>query len=182
MDNITLIGMPGSGKSTVGVVLAKMLGMAFVDIDLVIQHREGALLQELIDRYGNEAFLDMERAAVCSVDCRRSVIAPGGSVVYRQESIQHLKKLGPVIYLKVPLDELLVRLGDISKRGIALEGGQTIADLYHARCPLYEAAADVVIDCSGYQRIEDTARQVILRAGELPALAGVIPQSPARNF
>ena len=94
MDNITLIGMPGSGKSTVGIVLAKMLGMDFVDTDLVIQQREGALLQQLIDRHGNEAFLDMEQAAICSVNCRHSVIAPGGSVIYRQGSIDHLKQLG----------------------------------------------------------------------------------------
>lgn len=161
MDNITLIGMPGSGKSTVGIVLAKMLGMDFVDTDLVIQQREGALLQQLIDKHGNETFLDMEQAAICSVDCRRSVIAPGGSVIYRQGSIDHLKQLGKVVYLKVPVDELVVRLGDISQRGIALAPGQTIEDLYNARCPRYEAAADIVVDCSGYQRIEDTARRVM---------------------
>ena len=182
MDNITLVGMPGSGKSTVGVVLAKMLGMDFVDTDLLIQQREGALLQELIDRHGNEAFLDMERDAICSLNCRRSVIAPGGSVIHREESLRHLHALGPIVYLKVPLDELLVRLGDISKRGIALEGGQTIAGLYRARCPLYEAAADLTVDCAGNQRIEDTAREVIRRVGALPALKDVIPQGPARNF
>ena len=161
MDNITLVGMPGAGKSTVGIVLAKMLGMNFIDTDLVIQQREGALLQQLIDRHGNEAFLDMEQAAICSVDCHGCVIAPGGSVVYRQGSIDHLKRLGPIVYLKVPVEELLVRLGDISKRGIALAPGQTIEDLYNARCPLYEACADLVAYSSGYQRIEDTARQVM---------------------
>ena len=182
MDNITLVGMPGSGKSTVGVVLAKMLGMDFVDGDLLIQQREGALLQELIDRHGNKAFLDMERDALCSLRCRRSVIAPGGSVIYRAESLRHLHDLGVVVYLRVPVDELLLRLGDISKRGIALPQGQTVADLYAARCPLYEACADLTVDCSGDQRIEDSARAVIHAVRDLPALRGVIPASPARNF
>ena len=182
MDNITLVGMPGSGKSTVGVVLAKMLGMDFVDTDLLIQQREGALLQELIDRHGNEAFLDMERDAICSLNCRRSVIAPGGSVIHREESLRHLHALGPIVYLKVPLDELLVRLGDISKRGITLPAGQGVPDLYAARCPLYEACADFTADCSGNQRIEASARQVIRLVRDLPALRDVIPAGPARNF
>jgi shikimate kinase len=171
MDDLTLIGMPGSGKSTVGVVLAKMLAMDFVDTDLLIQQREGALLQQLIDRYGNEAFLDMEEAAICSVHCRRSVIAPGGSVIYRQGSIDHLKKLGPVVYLEVPFDELLVRLGDVTQRGIALAPGQSLEELYQARCPRYAAAADLVVDCSGYQDIQHTAHRVIRQLRALGHLA-----------
>ena len=106
MDNIILIGMPGSGKSTVGVLLAKTLGYGFIDTDLTIQQREGALLQEILDKRGLEAFLDAEEAAICSVTCTGTVIAPGGSAVCREGAIGHLKQLGTVVYLRVSLEEL----------------------------------------------------------------------------
>ncbi|MFQ7452785.1 MAG: shikimate kinase [Flavonifractor plautii] len=102
MNNITLIGMPGSGKSTVGVLLAKALGFQFVDVDLLIQQREGALLQELLDNRGVEPFLDAEEAAICSLACTGAVIAPGGSAVCRAGAIGHLRALGRVVYLHVP--------------------------------------------------------------------------------
>ena len=106
MDDIILIGMPGSGKSTVGVVLAKALGMEFLDVDLLIQQREGALLQALIDAQGVERFLDLERDAICSLDCRGTVVAPGGSCVCREESIAHMRALGTVVYLELPLEDV----------------------------------------------------------------------------
>ena len=119
MNNITLIGMPGSGKSTVGVLLAKALGFQFVDVDLLIQQREGALLQELLDNRGVEPFLDAEEAAICSLACAGAVIAPGGSAVCRAGAIGHLRALGRVVYLHVPLPELERRIHNITTRGIA---------------------------------------------------------------
>ena len=123
MDNITLIGMPGSGKSTVGVLLAKALGYDFLDVDLVIQNREQTLLQDILDCRGLDAFLQAEEDAVCSVRCSRTVIAPGGSAVCREKAAEHLKRLGPVVYLKVPLEELSGRIQNLSTRGIAMQPG-----------------------------------------------------------
>lgn len=157
MDNVTLIGMPGSGKSTVGVLLAKLLGYRFVDVDLLIQEREGALLQEILDARGTNAFLDAEEAAVRSLDCRRTVIAPGGSAVCREGAALHLKKLGPVVYLQVPLEELRRRIRNLSTRGIAMEPGQTLADVMAFREPLYQKYADLVIPCPPGQELAETA-------------------------
>lgn len=135
MSNITLIGMPGSGKSTVGVLLAKALGRGFLDTDLVIQQQENALLQDILDRRGVTYFLDAEERAVRSVRCDHCVIAPGGSVVCREGAINHLKSMGPVIYLRVPLDELKSRIHNLDSRGIALEPGQTLEDILTLRAP-----------------------------------------------
>lgn len=161
MENITLIGMPGSGKSTVGVLLAKALGYGFLDIDLVIQQREGALLQELLDSRGLEAFLNAEEEAVCSVQCEHTVIAPGGSAICRENAALHLKSLGPVVYLKVPLEELQGRIQNLSTRGIAMQPGQTLADVMAYRAPLYDKYADLVIDCGGGQSLAQTAQRVL---------------------
>ena len=158
--NITLIGMPGSGKSTVGVVLAKLRGMDFVDADLVIQRREKMRLQQILDSRGLDAFLDAEQAAICSITQDHTVIAPGGSVIARQASMEHLRRQGPVVYLRLPLEELKMRLGDIATRGIALEAGQTLENLYTVRTPIYEAYADLIVDCGGNHPIAQTARQV----------------------
>ena len=141
MDNVTLIGMPGSGKSTVGVLLAKLLGHQFLDVDLLIQEREGALLQEILDSRGTAAFLDAEEAAVLSLDCRRTVIAPGGSAVCREGAALHLKNL--------------------STRGIAMEPGQTLADVMAFRDPLYRKYADLIIDCPPGQELAGTAQAVM---------------------
>ena len=140
MDNIILIGMPGSGKSTVGVLLAKTLGYGFLDTDLTIQQREGALLQEILDQRGLEAFLNAEEAAICSVACSETVIAPGGSAVCRAGAIGHLKELGTVVYLQVSLEELEGRISNMSSRGIARSPGQTLADLYG--CPVKTITSD----------------------------------------
>lgn len=161
MDNIILIGMPGAGKSTVGVLLAKTLGYAFLDTDLVIQRREGALLQALVDSMGVESFLDAESAAIRSVDAVRTVIAPGGSAVCRAHAMEHLKALGKVVYLRLPLEELETRLSNISSRGIAMAPGQTLEQLYAYRAPLYERWADVTVDVAGAQTLEQTVQAVL---------------------
>lgn len=144
--NLTLIGMPGSGKSTVGVLLAKTLGMDFVDTDLLVQRRENRLLQELVDSLGVEGFLDVEESVICSLHCGGAVISPGGSVVCRSGMIEHLKSLGPVVYLHVPLEELERRIENISTRGIAMEQGQNLLAVMTARAPLYQKYADYVLD------------------------------------
>lgn len=159
MDNIILIGMPGSGKSTVGVVLAKALGMKFLDVDLLIQEREGALLQELIDARGVERFLDLERDAICSLDCRGTVAAPGGSCVCREESAAHMRRLGTVVYLELSLPEVEGRIRNLSSRGIALSPGQTLADVYQYRAPLYERCAHITVPAGG-QSLADTVEAV----------------------
>lgn len=146
MDNITLIGMPGSGKSTVGVLLAKTLGYQFIDTDLLIQQRHGALLQDLLDRLGIEAFLDAEEEVVRTLACTKSVIAPGGSVVCREGGMAHLRQLGRVVYLHVPLAELERRIDNITTRGIAMAPGQSLGDLYALRAPLYRRYADLTVD------------------------------------
>ena len=146
MKNITLIGMPGSGKSTLGVLLAKTLGFGFVDTDLVIQQREGDLLQNILDKVGTEAFLDLEADAICPVDCDKTVIAPGGSVICRERGIEHLRALGPVVYLRIPCDVLERRIHNMGSRGIAFRPGETLKDIYDYRTPLYEKYADIVVD------------------------------------
>lgn len=145
MKNISLIGMPGSGKSTVGVLLAKALGYDFVDTDLIVQRREGKLLQELVDTLGVEAFLDVEQAAILSLDVEAAVISPGGSVVCRAAMVEKLKTLGPLVYLEVPLEELKARITDLSTRGIAMEVGETLSDVMDKRAPLYAQYADIRI-------------------------------------
>ncbi len=159
MDNLTLIGMPGCGKSTIGVVLAKTLGYEFVDVDLVIQKQQGALLQELLDAHGTEAFLDMERSAVLSVRCVHTVIAPGGSCVLREDAMAHLKALGKIVYLKLSLPAVTRRISNLADRGIAFAPGQTLADVYAQRTPLYERWADVTIDADG-QNVPQTLQAV----------------------
>lgn len=159
MDNLILIGMPGSGKSTVGVVLAKALGLRFLDVDLLIQEREGALLQELIDQRGVERFLDLERDAILSLDCRGTVVAPGGSCVCREESIAGLRRLGTVVYLQLPLEDVAGRIHNLASRGIALAPGQTLADVYRIRVPLYERCAHITIPAGG-QSLAETVEAV----------------------
>lgn len=159
MDNLILIGMPGSGKSTVGVVLAKALGLRFLDVDLLIQEREGALLQELIDQRGVERFLDLERDAILSLDCRGTVVAPGGSCVCREESIAQMRRLGTVVYLQLPLEDVAGRIRNLASRGIALSPGQTLADVYRNRVPLYERCAHITVPTGG-QSLAETVEAV----------------------
>lgn len=160
-DNLTLIGMPGSGKSTVGVLLAKALGYTFIDTDLVLQQREGALLQDILDRRGVDCFLDAEETAIRALDCSRAVIAPGGSVVCRPGGMARLKELGPVVYLHVPLSELERRVDNITTRGIAMAPGQTLADVYAQREPLYRQYADVTVAVAPGAGLEETVAAVL---------------------
>ncbi len=146
MNNVSLIGMPGAGKSTVGVLLAKRLGWDFLDTDLLLQRRHGMLLQGLLDRLGNERFLDTEAELVAGLDCRSTVIAPGGSVVLRELGARRLKELGPVIYLDLPCAGLVRRLGNLATRGVTLAPGQSLEDLYAYRRPFYEKYADLTVN------------------------------------
>jgi len=161
MRNIVLTGMPGAGKSTVGVILAKVLGMSFVDTDLVIQERTGLRLQAIIDREGPAGFLKTEEEAVLSLRCRNSVIATGGSVVMSPRAMEHVKSGGTVVYLKVSFDEIEKRLGNISGRGIVLFAGQSLRMMYDQRVHLYKQYADITIDCAGLD-FETVVGQVLL--------------------
>jgi len=147
--NITLIGMPSSGKSTIGVLLAKRLGYSFVDVDIVIQEKEKRLLKEIIAQEGQEGFLAVENRINAGLDVKRSVIAPGGSVIYGKEAMEHLKEISTVIYLKMSFKELEARLGNLVDRGVVLKDGMTLLDLYNERVPYYEKYADITVDEEG---------------------------------
>ena len=140
-SNITLVGMPASGKSTIGVLLAKRLGYSFVDVDIVIQEKTGQLLKEIIAERGTEGFLKVEETVNAELETERSVIAPGGSVI--------LHEISTVVYLKLSYEDVKQRLGDLKDRGVALKDGMTLLDLYNERVPLYEKYADVTIDETG---------------------------------
>lgn len=147
MKNLVLVGMPGAGKSTVGVVLAKHQGLSFLDSDLVIQEQTGLLLHEIIKQQGDDGFRQVENRINASLSVKHSVIATGGSVVYGREAMQHLKKIGTVVYLKLSCSAIAERLGDLKQRGVTLREGQTLEQLYDERVPLYERYADVTVDC-----------------------------------
>ena len=157
--NITLIGMPGSGKSTVGKALAKRMGMQFVDVDRVIIQQTGQTLAQIIDEVGDDGFRQVENRVNASLNVTNAVIAPGGSVIYGEEAMAHLRDISTVVYLQVTHDELLRRLGDLHARGVSIRPGQTFRDLYHERCPLYEKYAHVVIPTKGL-RFEAVVQQV----------------------
>lgn len=159
-ENIVLIGMPASGKSTAGVILAKMLGMDFVDTDLVIQQLEKALLRDLIEEYGVEGFMEREEKAVLSVSPVNTVIATGGSVVYSEKAMRHLSSIGTVVYLKVAEDELLRRLHDIRERGVVLKDGETFKEMFDSRSILYERYAGITIE-EGSAGIEATLSEML---------------------
>ena len=159
-SNVILIGMPGCGKSTVGVILAKILGYEFVDTDLLIQKKEEARLEEIIRRVGNEAFLEIEADVCSSLNTRRTVIATGGSAVYSSRAMHHLKETGVVLYLKVSLEELSLRLHDLKARGVILPEGAALPELYEERAELYEKYADLVIE-EGSGGLEETAARAI---------------------
>ena len=148
-NNITLIGMPGAGKSTIGVVLAKRLGYGFIDTDLLIQEQEKRLLKEIIAQEGLEGFKRIENQVNADLTVESSVIAPGGSVIYCEEAMEHLKNIGVVVYLRVSYEELASRLGDLVDRGVALKEGQSLKDLMEEREVQYEKYADYTIDEEG---------------------------------
>ncbi len=159
MKNIVLIGMPSAGKSTVGVIIAKNLGMNFIDTDVLLQTRQGKLLQEILDAEGTEAFLEIEEEAILSIDCGNTVIATGGSAVYSEKAMEYLKRNGLVIYLHVAMETVNIRLRNLKTRGVVLSKGQTLEDIYRERVPLYEKYADIRLDCSN-NSIEDTLEAV----------------------
>ena len=159
-SNIILIGMPGAGKSTIGVLLAKALGMDFVDTDIIIQHHTGRLLQDIIDNDGIEAFLQVEEDVLSSLELTKSIIATGGSAVYSEKAMTALKQNGRAVYISLPYDEVERRITNITTRGIVLRSGNTLHDAYNERVPLYEKYADLTINCSG-KDIESSMRELV---------------------
>ncbi len=145
--NIVLIGMPAAGKSTIGVLLAKKLGLSFMDTDLVIQAREKKLLSEIIAQRGIDHFLELEEHCLCSLGVTDSVIATGGSAVYSGRAMAALGKNGVIVYLETELDALEKRLSSLDSRGVIRSRGQSIADLFHERIPLYQKYADATVPC-----------------------------------
>ena len=147
-DNLILIGMPGAGKSTLGVVLAKILNMDFLDADLVIQKQCGKTLQCIIDEEGAEGFLAIEQDVLGHIEASNTVIATGGSAVYSDAAMEHLRSIGTVVYLKSSYESLIERLGDLQERGVVLKGGvsMSLRDLYDERMSLYERHAEVVVN------------------------------------
>lgn len=150
MRNIVLIGMPGAGKSTIGVVLAKALKKKFIDTDLLIQEETGRALQEILDTDGTDAFRKIEEDIIISHRFRNTVIATGGSVVLSRKAMEHLKKDAIIVYLNVSLAEIERRLVNITTRGIVLEKGESLRTIYDHRVPLYETFADIAVNCSGH--------------------------------
>ena len=161
-DNIVLIGMPGVGKSTVGVILAKMIGYQFIDADLLIQKQEGKLLHEIIAEKGTDGFIEIEERVNASIEASHTIIATGGSVVDGKKAMEHLSRIGTVVYLKVPYDTLEKRLEDIKGRGVVLKEGQTLRTLYDERTPLYEKYADIEISEDGLN-VEQTVEKLLER-------------------
>lgn len=159
-NNIILIGMPGVGKSTIGVILAKILGYQFIDTDLIIQKSEGRLLRDIISENGIDGFIELENRIVSEIDAENSVIATGGSVVYGEKAMNQLSELGTIIYLKLDYRKLKYRLGNIRNRGVVIRNGQRLCDLYSERVPLYERYADIVIDENGCG-IEKTVNKIV---------------------
>ncbi len=157
--NLILIGMPGAGKSTVGVVLAKRLGRPFVDTDLLIQTRAGRLLQQILDTEGPAAFRRLEEEVLLELETEGAVIATGGSVVYGERGMAALRRGGTVVFLDLPLPLIEERVRDMDRRGLVMEPGETLADLYRRRLPLYRRHADLTIPCGG-KRVEEICREV----------------------
>ena len=161
-DNVILIGMSGAGKSTLGVLLAKAMGKNFFDTDILIQQSEGKLLQQILDEDGMAYFLEAEERIVSALDIHGTVIATGGSVVYSEQTMAHLRSLGTVVYLEVDYEELAARLSNIKTRGIVFKGSDDLRSVYLERLPLYEQYADLRVTCDG-QGIEDCVEQLLER-------------------
>lgn len=158
-DNIVLIGMPASGKSTVGVILAKLLGYDFIDADLLIQRREGRLLSEIIRNEGLDGFLAIENDVCRCINASHAVIATGGSAVYGEEAMRHLREIGWIVWLNADFETIRGRLSDIRGRGVVLRDGQTLEALYEERAILYRRWADLTVNEDG-QGLEATVEAV----------------------
>lgn len=165
MDNIVLIGPPGVGKSTVGVLLAKALSMPFADTDIIIQAAEGRRLQAILDSEGTDDFREIEEKHILALDLRNHVVATGGSVVYSAAAMAHLKSIGRIVFLNLPCETLLARIQDLDTRGVVLPSPQTFRDMYAERLPLYQQYADLILDCTGLSH-----QQVVNRIAEKTAM------------
>lgn len=160
MKNIVLIGMPGVGKSTIGVILAKVIGYQFIDADLLIQNDQNKLLYEIIEQEGIDRFIEIENRVNSNIISDKSVIATGGSVVYGNEAMQHLKNIGKIIYLDLSFNELSQRLKNIKNRGVVIKNGGSLYDLFLERSPLYEKYADIIIKTDGCD-VEKTIEKIV---------------------
>ncbi|HIW84538.1 MAG TPA: shikimate kinase [Candidatus Dorea gallistercoris] len=158
-DNIILIGMPAAGKSTVGVIIAKRMGYSFIDVDLLIQEEEGKLLKEIIAEKGIKGFLEVEERINAGLKAERTVISPGGSVVYCEKAMRHYKQIGTILYLKASYETIDRRLKNARSRGVVLREGQTLRDLYQERVVLFEKYADITV-CEDGLRLDETIEKV----------------------
>ena len=159
-NNVILIGMSGAGKSTLGVLLAKALGTHFTDTDILIQQKTGKLLQQIIDTEGANVFLRIEEEVLSSLELTDCVIATGGSAVYSERAMKHLKDSGTTVFLSVGFEEVQKRLSNITTRGIVFKGKNDLESVFFERLPLYRAYADITVDCDG-QSIEDSVEHII---------------------
>ena len=164
--NLVFIGMPASGKSTIGVVTAKRLGYQFIDTDLIIQEQEGKLLREIIEEKGIDGFLEIEDQVNASVQVEKAVIAPGGSVVYSENAMKHYKEIGMIVYLHVPYTEIEKRIQNARNRGVVLREGQTLRQLYDERCRLFDQYADIRINEEGLL-MGETVEKVLAVLGDI---------------
>ena len=164
--NLILIGMAAVGKSTVGVVVAKKLGMRFIDTDLLIQEQEKRLLREIISEVGEDGFLKIENQVNAEVNVTNTVISPGGSVIYCEDAMKHYKEIGTVVYLKASYQTIKRRIRNPKKRGVVLREGQTLRDLYNERVPYFEKYADITV-CEDGCRIEETIENVVAAVDRL---------------
>jgi shikimate kinase len=162
--NLVLTGMPGVGKSTVGVLLAKATGRLFIDTDVYIQAIENRSLRDIIDEVGLEAFCRMEAGHILCIDARNAVLATGGSVIYSPELMNHLKESSTVIHLDLDLSSIKTRLGDLATRGVVIRKGESLEELYAERMPLYRRYADVTIDCNGKDH-QQVLTDIVSRTG-----------------
>ena len=165
MRNIVLIGMPGCGKSTLGVLLAKALMMDFVDTDLIMQKQFGKPLQQLVDELGTEGFSRAEEACICSLQFENTVIATGGSVALEEKAMEHLSRNGAIVFVKLTYETIESRLKNISTRGITLKKGQTLRDLYDYRQPYYRRWGQLVVEADG-QDIEQTVETLVKKLNQ----------------
>ena len=167
MNNIILIGMPGVGKSCIGVVLAKALNMSFIDSDIVIQERMGRPLRDIIGEIGRDGFLRLENEINAGITAENSVIATGGSAVFGGEAMEHFRRIGKIVYLAISCADLEERLGDLDERGVIHAKDQTLADIYAQRVPLYERYADITVWEDGvWIRFEDMIEAISASLGK----------------